>query len=159
MNTLVAGIGDLVLSSSPEDTLKTYALGSCVAVIVHDPVMRVAGLVHIALPDSSIDPEKALEKPGYFADTGIPLLLARLERLGSRKAHQVVKLAGGAGVLSKQIKSQIGEKNADACRAILSGYSIRIESEDVAGEDARTVEIEVGTGTCRVSSRKGKTAI
>ncbi len=50
----------------------TYALGSCIAVAMHDPVAKVAGLLHYMLPESAIDAAKAQQNPFMFADTGIP---------------------------------------------------------------------------------------
>ena len=55
--------------------LVTYALGSCIAVAVHDPVTSVAGLLHYMLPEASLDWDKAAQNPYMFADTGIPKLL------------------------------------------------------------------------------------
>src|ERR1700731_1162142 len=46
MSLHVVGIGDCKVSNEPEDVLVTHALGSCIAVMIHDPVARVAGLLH-----------------------------------------------------------------------------------------------------------------
>ena len=59
MSLQVVGIGDCKVSNDPEDVLVTHALGSCIAVLIHDPVARVAGLLHYMLPESSLDPAKA----------------------------------------------------------------------------------------------------
>jgi chemotaxis protein CheD len=74
MKDLVVGISDFQCSNKPEDILVTYALGSCIAVVVYDPVAVVGGLLHFMLPDSTLDQNKAAESPAMFADTGIPLL-------------------------------------------------------------------------------------
>jgi chemotaxis protein CheD len=70
MGLIVLGVGDFEASNKPEDTIKTYALGSCVGVVMVDPKARIAGMIHVALPDSNINPAKAKQHPGYFADTG-----------------------------------------------------------------------------------------
>ena len=59
MSVLNVGIGEWIVSNDPADTLKTYALGSCVAVLIYDASQMIAGMIHIALPDSKVDAERA----------------------------------------------------------------------------------------------------
>lgn len=54
MKTVVVGVGDCRVTDEPVE-LVTYALGSCIAVVVWDPVAKVGGLLHFMLPDSSVD--------------------------------------------------------------------------------------------------------
>ena len=75
MSTIYVGVGDYAATRTPGDVVKTIALGSCVGVIVLAPQIRAIGLLHVALPDSSIRKKHIAEKPGMFADTGIPALL------------------------------------------------------------------------------------
>lgn len=62
------------ISNTPGTVLVTYSLGSCIAVAIYDPLVRVGGMLHFMLPDSELDPEKAQNNPFMFADTGIPSL-------------------------------------------------------------------------------------
>src|SRR5690242_20477210 len=96
MGLLVVGIGDCQVSADSSDELVTYALGSCVGVVIHDSVVNVGGLFHLLLPDSSLDPEKARINPFTFADSGIPLLFRRAYKLGARKERLVTRLVGGS---------------------------------------------------------------
>ena len=50
----VVGVGDCCVSGDPDAVLVTYALGSCIAVVIHDPVSKVGGLLHYMLPESSL---------------------------------------------------------------------------------------------------------
>ena len=59
MTDLTIGIGEWAVSADASRALKTFALGSCVAVLIYDVKIRVAGMIHIALPDSSIDAARA----------------------------------------------------------------------------------------------------
>ena len=95
MAEIVIGVGGLGASNTRGTTIKTYALGSCVAVVLLDPQTRTVGMVHVALPDSTIRPEKVASLPGYFADTGIPALLQEMRKCGTRGPQGlIVKLAG-----------------------------------------------------------------
>ena len=44
------GIADMKICRAP-GVLVTYALGSCVGICIYDPVIRLAGLIHIMLPN------------------------------------------------------------------------------------------------------------
>jgi chemotaxis protein CheD len=82
VRALVVGISDCKVSWETEDLLVTYALGSCIAVAVHDPVAKVGGLLHYMLPDSALDAAKAQQNPFMFADTGIPRLVEAVKSRG-----------------------------------------------------------------------------
>ncbi len=72
VGSLIVGISDCKVTRDAESVLVTYALGSCIAVAMHDPVTKVSGLLHYMLPESAIDSKKAEQNPFMFADTGIP---------------------------------------------------------------------------------------
>ena len=99
MGDIVVGIADMKFSNNPDDILVTYALGSCVAVVIYDPLMKVGGLLHYMLPDSSLDANKARENPGMFADTGVKLLFKSCYTLGAEKKRIITKVVGGASIL------------------------------------------------------------
>ena len=69
--TITVGIADLNVAKD-DDTLVTYALGSCVGICLYDPVYKLAGLSHIMLPSVKdfTDPQAAAQTAKY-ADTEI----------------------------------------------------------------------------------------
>ncbi len=145
MSTLVVGISDCKMSGDPDAVLTTYALGSCIAVAVYDPVARIAGLLHYMLPESSIEPAKAAQNPYMFADTGIPDLLRRLREAGGSR-RMAVRIAGGAQMISGSDLFQIGRRNYLAAKKLLWKEGLMIAGECVGGEVSRTVRMEVSTG-------------
>ena len=56
--------------------LSTSGLGSCVALVIHDAVARVAGLAHILLPE--VIAGSPPSRPAKFAETGVPLLVVAI---------------------------------------------------------------------------------
>jgi chemotaxis protein CheD len=146
VNTLIVGVADCKLSANPDTVLVTYALGSCIALAIHDPVARIAGLLHFMLPDSEIDRQKAARNPYMFADTGIPLLFRRSYELGAEKRRLIVRAAGGAQVMDAQGIFNIGKRNSVALRKILWKAGLMLHGEAVGGMDSRTVRLEVATG-------------
>jgi len=145
-NRIVIGVADVALSNSPSDLLITYSLGSCIAVIIFDPVARVGGMLHYMLPESSIDLEKARKQPCMFADTGITHLFKSSYQLGAKKENITVKIAGGAQMFDSNGFFNIGKKNYLAMRKILWKNNVPIAAEHVGGEVNRTVRLEMDTG-------------
>lgn len=148
-------IADFAVSDHAEDQLVTYALGSCIAVIVHDPVRIAAGMIHYMLPLSSTNPEKSRLKPAMFADTGVPLLFHSLYDLGCRKQDLVVKVAGGGQLYDDQGLFEIGKRNITVLRRMLWKTNVLTIAEDIGGQKSRTVYLDVGSGRCVVKSQSG----
>jgi chemotaxis protein CheD len=146
LSVVTVGVADCRISHAHEDVLVTYALGSCVAVAIYDPVARVGGLLHYMLPESALDPLKARDNPYMFADTGIPLLFRRSYEQGADKRRLVVNIAGGAQVMDEAGVFNIGKRNALALRKILWKAGVLIRSEAIGGSVSRTVRLEMGTG-------------
>jgi chemotaxis protein CheY-P-specific phosphatase CheC len=65
---LAVGIGQCVVSRDPAVALAAYGLGSCVAVAAWDVVARIAGVIHILLPEPPAG--MAPGNPARFAVTG-----------------------------------------------------------------------------------------
>src|SRR5437868_7492946 len=87
--TLVVGVADMAVSNDPSAELITYSLGSCLGISVYDPVKKIGGLLHIMLPDSTIDALKAESQPFMFVDTGVPKLFQSLFSLGAERSRIV----------------------------------------------------------------------
>jgi len=156
MADLVVGISDLKVSNNPADSMITYALGSCIAVAVYDPVAKVGGLLHFMLPDSTLDAGKAKDSPAMFADTGIPLLFKSCYKMGADKKRMVVKVAGGASILDESNFFRIGQKNIMAMRKLFWSNNVLIDAEDTGKNFNRTVRIDLGTGKFYIKRAGGQ---
>ncbi len=154
MSVVTLGIGDYGLINQPGDTIKTHALGSCVAIVLLDPATKTVGMVHIALPESKIHPERAQKLPGYFADTAIPALIELMNKAGAatnlRKV--IVKLTGGANVMDKNNTFNIGKRNILAIKKGLWSQRMGASAEDVGGTISRTVTVDMSDGKVVVTS-------
>ena len=150
------GIGHIKITATPGDEIKTYALGSCVAVILYDKKMKIAGMIHIALPDSAVNTEKAQSLPGYFADTGLPVLLKDFKKLGGDRKTTVIKIAGGSSIMDANKTFDIGKRNAIAVKRYLWKHGLGVMKEDIGGSISRTVSIEIDTGKVILSNAKDR---
>lgn len=136
--------------------LVAYGLGSCVAVAAYDAGAKVAGLVHILLPDSE-GKAGAGGEPARFADIGVDELLRQMAGAGALRARLVIKLAGGAAVLgaANAAKFKIGERNAEAIQERLQRHGLRAAASDLGGTRGRTLELHVAVGRTYVRMAAG----
>lgn len=147
------GIGELAVANQPHAVITTHAIGSCIAVCVFDPVVRVAGMLHFLLPAASINSARAEEQPAAFADTGIPLLFQSATAYGLNKRRAIVKLVGGAEV--SPVQSPVfttGQRNVLAARSLLWRLGVFVAAEDVGGREARTLHLSAADGRLQIYS-------
>lgn len=149
-------IADMQVTAEPDGVLVTYALGSCIAVMVWDPVKKVSGMIHYMLPQASTSPEKAKTKPYMFADTGIPLLFHAMYAKGCDKRNLVVKVAGGAALLTNTDVFEIGKRNHLILRKMLWKAGVPISSEDVGGTSFRTAHLYNGSGRVTIKTESSE---
>ena len=153
MTLLTVGMGDLQVSSDPDIVLVTYALGSCIGLVLHDPARRLGGMLHYMLPQSAISHDKAAKNPAMFGDTGIPKLFERMYALGAKKPDLVVKVAGGGRILDAEGVLDIGSRNYTLLRKLFWKNGVIITAEDVGGSLSRTVRLHVGSGRVTICSQ------
>jgi len=151
----VVGVSDWKVSANSDETIITYALGSCLGIIVYDPVVRVAGLLHTMLPFSRKDPEKARMKPAMFVDTGFSVLLRDFYEMGAEKKRIKLFVAGGASMktAAKDDYFKIGVRNFTTLRKLLWKNGFMIDYQDVGGSISRTMSIEISTGLVTVNKK------
>ncbi|HZL57370.1 MAG TPA: chemotaxis protein CheD [Bryobacteraceae bacterium] len=150
---IVVGMGDCRVAGLPALTLSTYALGSCIAVVVYDWKSKLGGLLHVMLPDSSMDRARAGLNPYVYVDTGVPALFRRLRELGSSKGGARCCIAGGASMMADSAHFEIGKRNYLALKKSLWKMGVFVDQEDVGGSESRSVRLDLETG--RVDLRKG----
>ena len=153
--TITVGIADLNVAKD-DDTLVTYALGSCVGICLYDPVYKLAGLSHIMLPSVKdfTDPQAAAQTAKY-ADTAIELLMKKLIGMGAGKIRLRAKIAGGAQMFAPVNNSSlagIGERKVIAVKKELARLSIPIVAEDTGKNYGRTLYLTAADGVMRIKS-------
>ncbi len=145
-NSLAVGLGEIKISSNPQEVLVAYGLGSCVGIGMYDPVAHIAGLLHAVLPQCPNGTETGATK---YVDTGIHILLAQLIQAGANRNRLIVRMAGGANMLTAPGFKQtlnIGERNVAAAQSTLAALNFKIKAQDVGGHIGRTVRLFVADG-------------
>jgi chemotaxis protein CheD len=138
------------------DIIVTHALGSCLGLMVYDPVQKIGGLLHAMLPLSKINPAKAEANPYMFVDTGVPALFKSLYELGGQKSRMIIKAAGCGNPLGKNEMFKIGERNYTVLKKLLWKNNILLKTEDIGGAVSRTVHFDIDTGRTVISSNGQK---
>jgi chemotaxis protein CheD len=146
MTRVTVGVGDLAVSNKAGEEIVTFSLGSCVGVVIWDRSVHVAGLLHVMLPESKLNPERAQKQPAVFADTGLPLLFKSAYRLGAKKNRMRVILVGGSQVMDTAGHFNIGKRNYTAVRKMFWRNNVLVDTEDVGGNVNRTIGVEVASG-------------
>jgi chemotaxis protein CheD len=133
--------------------LETQSLGSCVGVTLFDPVKKIAGLAHVMLPDSKN--AQTIDKPGKYANTAIRGMLEEMMSLGAMRHKIVAKIFGGACMFTGATMSSfmnIGARNLEAVKNILTELKIPIVNDDTGLNYGRTIEFNTENGKVTVKA-------
>jgi chemotaxis protein CheD len=152
---LVVGVADFVVSADPNAEMVTYALGSCIAVTIYDPVARVGGMLHFMLPVAAAagvarDPGA---RPGMYGDVGIPLLFRAAYAQGAVKERLIVCAAGGAEILGDDGHFRVGARNRTLLRGIFWQNNVLIAAESTGGHSSRTMSLRLSDGRVEIRSQ------
>ena len=151
-NMIKVGMADLNVCSPP-DSLTTLGLGSCVGVALYDKKTKIAGLVHVMLPDSkSVSTNQNKAK---FADTGVKFLVDEMVKRGASRTGLTAKIAGGAQMFAFQSQNnmlRVGERNVESVKKALAELRIPLLAEETGQNFGRTVEFYPETGDFLIKS-------
>jgi chemotaxis protein CheD len=143
--------GWVIESERPIATL----LGSCVAVCLWDPALRIGGLNHFMLPryEQSANHDLDVLLCGNFC---MEALLNGMIGRGARKQRLQGKAFGGGNVISSLSGVSIGERNAEFAREWLVREGISLLASDLMGPWSRKVILDPQTGD--VFCKRGQTS-
>jgi len=131
------------LFADSEPYLVDTILGSCVAVCLFDPVLKVGGINHFMLP---LWNGTGLASPKY-GNIAIDKLIEKLLSLGCKRENLSAKIFGGGEVVETQNNMfRIGERNIETAENILKEYKIKITGRSVGGKKGRKIRFNTHTG-------------
>jgi len=147
-------IGEIAVSSDPNDQFVIYGLGSCVAVCVYDRTKRVGGVLHALLP-SNPRSDRGGGKPSKFVDQGVPLLIDAVTALGGRPRRMSACLVGGANTIKTPYLNfnsslNIGQRNVQAAEAALQAAGLKVSAQATGGTAGRTMKFYLTDGQITV---------
>lgn len=134
-------------------TVKTL-LGSCVAVTLWHPKLRVGGMCHYLLPARRRRGGEPLD--GRYGDEAVLAMVNLLEQHGCKSQELVAHLYGGADTMAEAcgVKLDVGVRNIDQGWKLVDHFAFTLDGVDVGDNVPRTVSLDLGTGA--VECRRGK---
>lgn len=160
---IIVPLGHGKFSKNPELTIKTFALGSCLGLSFYLPTKKLGGLMHIALPESSTNPQKSKLLPFYFVDSALVALIELCEKHKINPYECEFKVAGGANMSSPAAASQItnphydiGRRNIEAIEIGMRNWGLSIKSKSLGGRISRNMSLRLSDGKVVVYNTKEK---
>lgn len=149
------GMAELKIARAP-GKLAALGLGSCVAICVYDPEVKVGGIVHVMLPLSSMATDN--QNRAKFADTALPFLLEEMEKNGVKRERLDLKLVGGAEMFTHEIKNErlkIGERNLQVIEDSCQKLGLKISDRCVGSNTGKSVTMDLESGMVQVKTLNG----
>jgi len=119
-------------------------LGSCVALSVWHPTLKLGGFCHylLAREPKHLTRSGLLEGPGRYASSVLPLLKQAMQRYGSLSDYQL-GLFGGCDAFTYSV---IGKQNILYAQQWLQDHKLRLAHSDVGGTSSRTLILNISSG-------------
>lgn len=155
MDDGIVRMGEVVFSQPGAPTLRALGLGSCVALCVFDPAVKLGCMAHIMLPEAR-DPDTC--DLGRYADTAVPYVIEQMTAKGAVKSRLRAAIAGGAQLFHVEgapMHLDVGRRNAELVKQHLAESKLRLVAEDVGNSYGRTVVFDVSTGAVTVKQVGG----
>ena len=125
-------------------------LGSCIGVALYERRLKLSGLAHIVMPNST-GRDQSL---GKYADTAIPETIRQMTAIaGGVKLSLTAKIAGGANMfshVSPNNANAIGDQNIAAVEKILADCRIPIVGRHLGGTFGRRMVVDVESGMVQI---------
>lgn len=133
--------------TSQDPFLVTTILGSCVAVCLWEPSLRIGGINHYLLP---LWNGEGLPLP-RFGNVAIKKLIEKMEALGALKSNLKAKVFGGSSInLDENGLLNIGGRNTMTAKDILAEERIPILCSDTGGKVGRKLLFHTDTGLVKI---------
>ncbi len=131
------------LYAEKEPAIVDTILGSCVAVCLYDPVLRMGAINHYMLP---LWNGTGLASPKY-GNIAIEKVIERMQSFGSKIPNIQAKVFGGGEVVETKINTfKIGQRNIEIAEQMLREKNISIVSRSVGGNNGRKIRFNTQTG-------------
>jgi len=130
------------------DTRIRTILGSCVAICLWHPVLKIGGMCHYLLPSRRVrNPSEPLD--GRYGEEAMEMLMKELEKTKTKPKDYQVKVFGGSNMFSEIVKDaniNVGEKNILKAGELTKQYGFTIASQDMGGVEHRSILFDLWSG-------------
>ncbi len=131
------------LFASRDRYIVNTILGSCVAVCLYDPVLKIGAINHFMLP---LWNGQGLASTKY-GNIATEKLIEKMTGYGCYKNKIIAKVFGGGEVIDTKISQfLIGERNIEIALKILKEHNIKIKAQSTGGQYGRKIIYNTYTG-------------
>lgn len=137
-----------------QDTRIRTLLGSCVSITMWHPQKLIGGMCHYVLPTKRMDRENA--GPGHYADEVMKLFVNEIIKSKTYPYEYQVKVFGGGNMLKFDDPhcEKVPCRNITVARELLKLHGFKIAKEDLGGNEARTVMLDIWSGNTWLKKTK-----
>lgn len=131
-----------------ETRIKTL-LGSCVAICIWHPKLKLGGMSHCLLPSRMSEEKKSDNLSGRYIDESMKLFQREIKKLGANPQEFIVKLFGGGDMFKDVFNSggaTVGQRNIEMARKMIDEYKMKLVAENVGGQGHRNIIFDLWSG-------------
>lgn len=140
----IVGIGEYVISTDKEDSVKTFALSTCVGIVVYDTSKKILAMAHVLLPTAI--KENNEHQMAKYADTALYTVFGEMKmKYNCDEKNFKVSLFGGIDSEGAEYY-KVGERNIAVIKEILDKMSIKYDLSNTGGRVSRTITAYTATG-------------
>ena len=150
MKKIKVPLATYLLAERP-DVLASYGIGSCVVVVLYDPLLKLAAMAHVMLPGRGNEVRD--HHTAKYSDQAIEGMLEELAQRGYSRKRLFAKIAGGSRMFhfsAPTLDSFPGQRNVEAVMKKLAQEGIPLVAMDVGKNFGRSVEFDTETGKMTV---------
>jgi chemotaxis protein CheD len=152
----VLGPGDFYFGHGGQ-RVKTL-LGSCVAITLWHPRVRIGGMCHFVLPSrSSTDRPGDGPLDGRFADEAMEMFRLEMEQAGTGPCEYQTKIFGGGRQFADLLaggRIDVPERNIAAATSLCRAYGLTVSIQHVGLDGFRQIVLDLANGDVWVRHSK-----
>ena len=160
LKTVVLDPGDFYFGGG--HTRISTLLGSCISITLWHPRKRIGGMCHYMLTERNSQNVRPANVPldGRYAFEAFALFLQHVEAAGTRPSEYQAKLFGGSNMFDGGTtgKMDIGPRNIQYGRQLLTSKNIALMAEHVGGSGRRKLHFELWSGDVLLAFPQGSGA-
>jgi len=127
--------GEFAIVKDSENIAFKTLLGSCVAIIFYDSVLKLKAMNHFLLPKTT----SAIYDMKYGLYS-VEAMLNEMYKLGCKKENITAKISGGANIVGLDITSySIGQRNVEFAIDFCNAEGFKIVSNHTLGAKSRVI--------------------
>lgn len=124
-------------------------LGSCIAICLWHPLLKIGGMCHFVLPSRPNVDSAIGGFDGHYGEEAMQLFDQAVRLHQTAYEDYQGKIFGGANMFEAKLKSAdvgVGDRNAAKAKQLLSSRKVDIKAVNVGEQQHRRIVMDISTG-------------